>query len=140
MNLDHTPHPVIEDHYHIRELIAGQEKRVADRTRHREIEKQRDASLKDIAGFKDIELLDFYCPHCDLDFIARAKKQIDSWAPIAYYKTKHRCGTWCIRHITQRDKDPYFYRSKKVARQRAENYKETIQPFETGFNMLYGKR
>lgn len=140
MNFKQTPHPEIENHYHIQDLINGQEKRTAIKVKHQEIEKKRDQVLKDIAGFKDIDFLDFYCKRCEKDFCGRAKKQVDSWRNIAYYKLKHRCGNWCIRHITNREKDPYYYYSKKVAKDRGDNYKNLIQPFESGFNLLYGKK
>lgn len=140
MNYDHTPRPEVERHYHIKELIETQEKRSEERARLNEIEKRRDQNLKDIAGFKDIELLDFWCDRCKVDFIGRAKKQIDSWAPIAYYKIKHMCGTWTMRHITDRFRDLYFFKSKKVALDRGKAFVDTIQPFESGYNMVYGKK
>jgi len=140
MELKHTPKPFIEEHYHIQELIERQEKRTRDRVAHQEKDKLRDITLKDIAGFKDIELLDFWCEHCKRDFVGRAKKQIDLWCPIAFYKIKHRCGSWCMRHITDRPRDPYFYRSMFIARQRQDKFNDALQPFQTGFNTLYGKK
>lgn len=140
MNLDQTPHPLVEDHYYVRELIEGQQKRSADRTYWQEVEKRRDQNLKDIAGFKDIELLDFWCDHCKKDFIGRAKKQIDSWEPIAYYKIKHMCGQWSLRRITDRLNDPYWFNSKKVAQDRGKASIDLLQPFESGYNMIYGKK
>lgn len=139
MRFDQSPHPLTEDHYHIQELIEGQEKRSADRTRHQNIEKQRDEFKKTVASFKDIEFLDFYCTDCEIDFVARARKQIDSWGKIAYYKIKHTCGKWCIRHITDKFKDAYFLRSKKLARERIERHNDTIQSFQNGYNSLYKK-
>lgn len=140
MNYDQTPRPEVERHYHIRELIERQEKRSEERARINEIEKRRDQNLKDIAGFKDIELLDFWCDRCKVDFIGRAKKQIDSWEPIAYYKIKHMCGQWSLRRITDRLRDLYFFKSKKVALDRGKAFIDMIQPFESGYNMVYGKR
>lgn len=137
--LKHQPKPEIENHYHIQDLINRQQARSEDKTRHKDIDKKRDEVLKDIAGFKDIELLDFYCKHCKRDFKGRAKKQIDNWSTIAYYKIKHICGNWCIRHITDRVRDPYFYYSKNVARDRGEATLDTLQSFETGYNMVYKK-
>lgn len=140
MNLDQTPHPLVEDHYYVRELIEGQQKRSADRTYWQEVEKRRDQNLKDIAGFKDIELLDFWCDHCKKDFIGRAKKQIDSWEPIAYYKIKHMCGQWALRRITDRLEDIYWFKSKQVALDRGKAALDLLQPFESGYNMIYGKK
>lgn len=140
MKFDQTPHPLVEDHYHIQDLINGQEKRSEDRKRHQDIERARDQNLKDIQGFKDIEFLDFWCDDCKVDFTGRAKKQVDNWSPKAYYKIKHTCGKWCIRHITERFLDKYFFKSKKVAYDRGKAYAEMLQPFESGFNLMYGKK
>lgn len=140
MKFNQIPHPVVEDHYHIQDLINGQEKRSQDRTYHQEIAKKRDQDLKDIAGFKDIEQLDFWCRKCKKDFVGRAKKQIDGWENIAYYKIKHTCGTWAMRRITDRMFDEYFYKSVKVARDRYFGELDMIQPWQTGFNTLYGKK
>lgn len=135
-----SPHPLIEDHYHIRELIEAQQKRAADRTNWQEQKKNIDAFQKYVDGFKNVELLDFYCERCEVDFVGRARKQVDSWDQLAYYKIKHRCGTWCMRLITHRFRDKYFFRSKKVAYDRSVNSKEMLQPFQTGYNMMYGKQ
>ena len=133
------PRPLVEEHYHVNELIELQQKRSEDRTRHQEIEKSRDGFIKAIAGFKDLENLDFYCDKCQVDFQARAHKQIDSWGEVAYYKIKHSCGKWCMRHITDRFQDAYFFHSPIIARQRGEHHNDLLQGFETGYNMLYKK-
>lgn len=140
MNYDQTPRPEVEKHYHLRNLIESQEKRSNDRARHLEIEKRRYQEIKDIAGFKDFDTLDFYCKRCDKDFISIGRKVIDAWKPIAYYTTKHECGSRAIRHITDRHQDPYFFKSRKVAKDRGENSNAMIQHFETGYQMLYGKK
>lgn len=134
-----SPKPLIEEHYHIRELIEGQEKHSSNRTYYQEIEKRRDSNLKDIAEFKDVELLDFWCNTCKIDFGGRAKKQIDSWDNIAYYKIKHTCGTWTLRRITDRLNDLYWFKSRKVAFDRGKSFVDVLQPFESGYNMVYGK-
>lgn len=136
-----NPHPLVEDHYHIQELINAQQKRAEARTQWRERKKREEELDKNLASYKDIELLDFWCDHCKIDFVARSKKQLDGWSKIAYYKIKHRkCGMWCIRLITERFMDAYFFRSKKVAYDRMANATEMIQPFQSGFNLMYGKK
>ena len=135
-----NPHPLVEDHYHIQDLINKQTKRAAERTQWQERKKADEQWAKDFQGFKQVELLDFHCQHCNLDFVARAAKQLDGWNKIAYYKTKHRCGEWAIRHITDRFQDGYFFHSRKVAYDRGVNAKELLQPFQSGFNTLYGKK
>ena len=134
-----NPHPVVEDHYYIRELIEKQEKRTADKKKWQEWKKNEVGFQEYCKDFKEIELLNFYCQKCETDFTARAKKQIDSWDNIAYYKIKHRCGTWSIRHITDRLTDQYFYKSKQVAKDREKGKVDMLQPFETGYNLAYGK-
>lgn len=135
-----NPHPTVEDHYHIQNLINRQTQRTKEKVAYQEAKKNQQAWQDLLKGFKDIELLDFWCDRCQIDFTARAKRQVDSWDKIAYYKTKHRCGEWAIRHITHRFRDAYFFRSKKVAYDRATNSREMLQPFQTGFNMMYGKK
>lgn len=145
MNLDHTPHPLVEDHYHIRDLINAQEKRSADREYHR----SRLKDLSDREGLIDdskmASITDFYCTKCRKDFKAQAVKQVETdWTNstqrIAFYKTKCFRGHWVQRLITDRHKDSFWQRSKLVALDRGNHYADTIQPWETGFNLLYGKK
>jgi hypothetical protein len=136
----HEPKPEIENHYHIQELIDRQQKRSDDRTYHQNRAKQADELSNDINSAPDIEEKIFYCSKCKGDFFARAHKFIDSWSLGACYKSKCRtCGTWSMRLITDRIKDSYFFRSKVLANQRGIYYNDTIQPFQTGYNTLYGK-
>jgi len=144
MNLDHTPHPEIENHYHIRELIERQEKRTQDRIDYQnraKAKEERDGTIKDNAI---LVAHDFYCTTCGDDFVGQAIKQTEvDWTNptqnIAFYKTKCFKGHWCSRLITDKHKDYYFYRSKAVFRDRGKFSDSIIQPFETGYNLLYGK-
>lgn len=137
--LDYDPRPLVEEHYHVRELIDSQEYRSRERQKYRDLKQQQEQAYIDIASFKEIETLDFYCERCKVDFIARARRQLDSWGLIAYYKTKHRCHTWCIRHITDRFRDVYFARSKRIAFERIKRRLDALQPFETGYDAVYRK-
>jgi len=56
-----NPHPLVEDHYHIQELIEAQQKRANERTNWQNQKKQEDLFLKTVKGFKDVETLDFFC-------------------------------------------------------------------------------
>lgn len=145
MKYDHEPRPNIESHYHIRELIEAQRKRSDDRTDYRNREKAREERDSLIKDNKIKELVEFYCSDCDEDFKGEAIKQIEvDWTNdtqnIAFYKTKCFCGKWCVRLITDRYRDAYWFKSKNVARDRGKHYGDTLQPFETGFNLLYGKK
>lgn len=145
MNLDHIPHPLIEDHFHIRDLIAGQEKRSSDREYHRNRVKELEDRDSLITDSKPFALTDFWCNECKKDFKAQAVREIETdWSNptqrIAFYKTKCFKGHWCQRLITDRHKDGFWQRSRFVALDRGNHYNDTVQPFETGFNLLYGKK
>lgn len=144
MKYEHTPRPEIEQHYHIRELIEGQERRSADRTRAQQ--KAKSAMERDmlIADSKLFDTKDFWCDTCKEDFVAQAVKQIEEdWNAdqrISFYKTKCWKGHWCIRLVTDRHRDAFFYKSRLVALDRGNHFADLVQPFETGYNMLYGKK
>lgn len=138
---DHGPKPLIEQHYHIQDLIDAQEKRAADRQYHREIEKNRDERLKEIDAAETVALKPFWCVTCRIDFQSPAFKITDTWGDNAYYKTKHHpCGTWCMRNVTDSWRDSYWTKSKLVSKGRGDHFADTIQPYETNYNLLYGKK
>ena len=141
----YDPKPLIEYHYHIQDLIDKQEKRAQDRIYHREKEKDRSERESLIADTKTVQVMDFWCNECKEDFKSVAIKQIeDDWSNrnqrIAFYKTKCFHGHWCMRLITDKEKDAYWARSLNVARDRSKHHNDIIQPFEEGFNMLFGKK
>ena len=142
---DYSPRPNIEQHYHIRELIERQDKRSNDRIYHQERQATKDEREKLIADNKVKELVDFHCSDCKTDFKGEAIKQVEvDWSNetqnIAFYKTKCFCGKWCIRHITDRFRDAYWFKSRNVALDRGRHHNDILQPFETGYNLLYGKK
>jgi hypothetical protein len=145
VNLDHTPHPLVEEHWHIRELINAQEKRQEDRMYHRQRIKDAEERSDDIAKAASSLVQPFWCEFCKKDFLAQTIKQsvvdwCDTSQSIAFYKTKCFKGHWCVRLITDKHRDRYFFRSRKVNKDRGRHYKDTLQSFETGYNMLYGKK
>lgn len=145
MNFNQSPHPLVEDHYHIQELITAQEKRSADRTYHRERIKGLEDREDLIKDSKLVAITDFWCDRCKEDFKAQAIRQIEvDWSNtsqrVAFYKTKCFKGHWVMRLITDRHKDGFWTKSRFVALDRGNHYADTVQPFETGFNLLYGKR
>ena len=143
-NFNQTLHPLIEDHYEIQELINNQEKRTNDRNYYRNRQKELDERTNLIKDAKGFVLTDFWCDICKKDFKSQSIKQIeDDWnadQQIAFYKTKCFKGHWCIRLITDRFKDAFYYKSKFVALDRGNHFTDILQSFETGFNMLYGKK
>lgn len=142
--LDYAPKPLVEEHVHIRELIETQEKRAADRTYHQDRIKNLEERNKDINTAPGKETKPFYCSRCKKDFVGEAIKQVEEdWSAnqrIAFYKTKCWRGHWCIRLITDRLRDSYFFKSKRVAFDRGKAFEDMIQPFETNYELLYSKK
>lgn len=134
----------IENHYHIQSLIEGQQRRVDEREYFREKQKEKLERNQLIQEAHMVAVTDFYCDKCKKDFKSMAIKQIESdWLSnqfIAFYKTKCDKNHWCIRYITDKHHDPYWMRSRAVARDRGRAFNDIIQPGETGFNLLYGKK
>lgn len=140
----HAPRPLVEDHYHIQELIAAQERRTDDRTRYQERAKQLAERMDDIKAAKAKDTKAFWCKTCRQDFMAESIKEVEAdWTNpaqyVAFYRTKCFKGHWCMRLITDTHKDGYFTRSRAVALGRGTYYADTLQPHETGFNLLYKK-
>lgn len=141
----YNPKPLIESHYHIESLIEFQDKKAADRNYYRDREKlaeERQGLIKD-AKLKDIK--EFWCTRCKRDFVGEAILQVEiDWScptqNIAFYKTKCFCGTWAMRYVTDRHSDPYWFRSRKVAGDRGNHALDILQPWETNYQMLYGRK
>jgi len=146
MRYEDTPRPDVEHHYHVRELIENQEKRTNDRNLSRAKEKDKAERQEEILKAKPVDIVEFYCKTCEEDFAQVAFKQIETdWSNssqnIAFYKSKHDdCGSWAIRHITDKFRDPYWSESKQVANDRGKHFKDLLQPGETGYNLLYGRK
>lgn len=142
----HAPHPLTEDHWHVQDLIEAQEKRAARRTHYRTLEKQRYERNEDIDKEEQLKVQGFWCDRCQKDFLAMTMKHVqDDWSNmtqrVAFYKTKHKpCGTWCIRYITDKLEDPYWTHSRQVAIDRGKAHIDLLQPFETNYNLIYGKQ
>lgn len=146
MKYDHVPRPEIEQHPHIRMLIENQEKRTADRNLHRSKAKELAERQEEIDRYKEFDVIEFFCAHCQEDFAHFAHKQVEvDWSNsrqnIAFYKGKHeKCGNWAIRHITDRFMDPYWFESNQVANDRGKHFADLLQPFETGYQLMYGRK
>lgn len=144
MRYEHTPRPEVEHHYHIKDLIERQERRVYDRNYHREKAKNLDDRESTIRDALVLTRTDFACPTCGQEFQSQAVKQIEyDWSAnqrIAFYKTKCFNGHWCIRLITDKYKDGFWARSKRLARDRGTYFNDTVQPGDTNYQLLYGKK
>lgn len=144
MRYEQTPRPEIENHYHIRELFEFHERKTEDRSYHRDKEKEKQERDDTINSVQTFVATEFWCDTCKEDFKAQAIKEIETdWSNpnqrIAFYRTKCFKGHWCMRLITDKHKDAYWFKSRAVHRDRGEHYADTLQPHETGFNMLYKK-
>lgn len=142
--MNHGPKPLIEEHYHIQSLIDGQEKRVEDREYHRNRAKDLEERNSLIRDSKLVTVTDFWCDRCRQDFKSMSIRQIEAdWScptqSIAFYRAKCDRGHWCQRLITDRQKDGFWPRSRLMAVDRGGHYADTLQPWQTGFNMLYKK-
>lgn len=145
MRYENTPRPQIEDHHHIRELIEIQEKRSNDRTLHREHEALLQERRKELASLPTRHTMPFWCSKCREDFQAETILEIEhAWEKpdevIAFYRTKCFKGHWCIRLGLDKHRDPYFERSKAVAKDRGEHRADMLQPWDSGYDMLYKRK
>jgi len=145
MKYEYIPRPDIEQHYHIRELIENQDKKSDDRNYHRDKEKQREERTALIKDSKLVAVIDFWCSKCKKDFKFMAVKQVEiDWTNqsqyVAFYRSKCSKGHWCIRLITDRHRDGFFQRSKLIAVDRAKYHNDILQPWQTGYELLYGKK
>ena len=129
-----------EYHPEIQALVKAHEKRQADRQYHRDIEKMRDDMIKEIKSAPEFEKIHCYCEGCGREFTARAGKIVDSWSPIAWYITKCRCGKRQLRRITDKIWDRYYFKSKEIFKQRFDNFADILQPFQSGYEMMWGKK
>lgn len=143
--MKHSPKPLIEEHWHIQELIAGQKRRTEEREYARNQSKAKASRQDDINQADMLVIKDFWCKTCQADFIAMSVKEMEQdWTNpaqnIAMYKTKHRdCGTWCMRYVTDKLDDPFWARSKAVARDRGKHSLDLLQPSENNYNLMWGK-
>lgn len=139
------PKPLIEEHYHIQVLIEGQQKRVDDREDYRNRQKEGKDRLDSIKDAQLVAVTDFYCSKCREDFKSMSIKEVEiDWTcpsqNIAFYRSKCDEGHWCIRWVTDKNLDPYWMSSRAVARDRGLHSDAILQPFQTGYNLLYGKK
>lgn len=111
---------------------------------YRDNEKARDELKKEINTDEESPPQIFYCKRCKKDYLPKRIVKVDSkdWNTnqlFRFWRSKH-CKTWNVRFITNKVKDPFWIKSPSVIQDRRKNALDLIQPGETGFSMLYGKK
>lgn len=120
--------------------------RIEDRKDERERIKRRGEEFSDhintIKQATNSNKVGFWCNSCKRDFEGYGRKcvrEAGMW-PVAWYQGRCPCGKVCIRRITDKVKDLYYFRSKFVRRQRVENAYDMIDPNHPLFKVLYPKQ
>ena len=143
--MKNEPRPEIEYHPHIQMLIDTQERKTKDKVIYQNRDKANAEREEEIIKAKPVDIVEMFCDWCDEDFANIATKHMETdWSNtsqrVAYYKSKHDCGNWCVRHITDKNRDPYWMESRKVALDRGLHHDSLIQEFEDGYQLLYGRK
>lgn len=131
-------------------------KRIVDRNqadREKDAARMRDYNdrIRAILSAPQISRQDFFCRPCRLDFSAIAYQHIariynlnthtSSWPriPTAVYEAKCPKKHPCERRITDKQRDPYYYYSLKMARERDIYRDDMLQPSDPRFRSKYPK-
>ena len=131
----------------IEKLEQRLEKRFQQRDREKEIEYAKYENQKDVQEALQTPITDFYCKKCNCDYEdLNASPIIETdWTQkgkyLVYVNSKHKkCSTWNRRYATNKNLDPYWVKSPKMKRDQGNYYRDMIQPHESGFDMLYGRK
>jgi hypothetical protein len=136
---------VVDEHDHIKSLKDRADRKFKERKNHEDSKKLENERESDIAEAKQSMMKDFWCDECGIDITLLAQKVVESdWTNksqrIAYYVGQCPCGCILRRRITDSWSDPYYLVSDSLNKQRTDNYKDIVQPWESGYNMLYGHK
>ena len=80
----------------------------------------------------------FFCEECGKDFTAVGRKVV--MGDYAWYYAKCLCGARCIRRITDKSSDPYYFKSKITRRQQVVNSTDMLTPDDPLFRLVYPKQ
>lgn len=110
----------------------------------RDIEAEREAVKRERDIDEDTPPQIFLCRKCNKDYSPKriVKVEQQDWntnGVFRFWRSKH-CGVWNVRLITDKLRDSFFIKSPSVIRDRRINRLDLLQPQETGFNMLYGRK
>lgn len=119
------------------------ERRIEDRRAERDriygMDKEYQDHMRTIREAYRVTKMDFWCRECREDFSAIGYKIIGEagrW-PVAWYNGQCPLGHVCIRHITDKEHDPYYWMSDRIQRDRVELKDAMLIPSDPRFKLVY---
>jgi len=126
--------------------MQNYERRIEDRRAERERMFRDDvnfqAHMKIIRDAYENTRMDFWCEECEKDFTADAYKVIGEagrW-PVAWYVGLCPENHKCIRYITDKENDSYYWKSKMIREQRHEMEDAMLIPSDPRFKLVYPEK
>lgn len=126
--------------------MQNYERRIEDRRAERERVFRDDvhfqAHMKVIREAYETTRMDFWCEECQKDFTADAHKVIGEagrW-PVAWYVGLCPENHKCIRYITDKENDSYYWKSKMIREQRHEMADAMLIPSDPRFKLVYPEK
>lgn len=121
-------------------LIKRVEKTQEERTRREKFKAYLEERANEINAAPFKEALDFWCDVCAKDWEGVGFKEVrvpqnSLW--YAFYRGWCPEGHQCVRRITDKLLDPYFYWSYKVSIMRAQYADDMVTPDDPRFKELY---
>jgi len=112
----------------------------ADRERYEKMKNWLKGRMSDITSARESTRTSFFCETCDADFDGMGYKQV-RWPKgtlwFAYYLGFCPKRHPCVRRITDRLSDPYFYKSYVVRKQQAKHGDEFLPHWHPRFKVVY---
>jgi hypothetical protein len=126
--------------------MQNYERRIEDRRAERERVFRDDnayhAHMKVIREAYETTRMDFWCEECQKDFTSDAYKVIGEagqW-PVAWYAGLCPENHVCIRYITDKENDSYYWKSKMIREQRHEMADAMLIPSDPRFKLVYPEK
>lgn len=114
-----------------------------DTLKNKEIDRLRlklSERAQEIKDAQPTQRMDFFCSECERDFGGIGHKEV-RWPKgsvwFAFYRGRCPEGHLTIRYITDKLKDPYFYKSPFVRKQQSVYADAMIGPDNPRFKVLY---
>lgn len=111
-----------------------------ERDRHQKLVRWLEEREKEIKIAKERVMTSFFCDTCDADWDGVGFKQIrvpkgSMW--FAYYIGYCPAGHPCVRRITDKLNDPYFYRSYILKKEQAKHADDFLPHWHPRFKLVY---